>query len=607
MEEKDLSIFELLESGSVGRLMEIVRQSPEEVSLMKHPSTGEILLHLVSSSKIDLSQKVNLADFLLSFSNVTKQLDSRARGSSPLHYACLFREKEIASLLLKAAIKSNILEKVVRAENEQSQQPLHLACKSGNIQIVQQLLETNFCDINAQQDCFSSDPLTRIQQQSKEIEALRPSQKSFLLQSLEFNISKTPTVETNYEKSAYGKKKSGWSALHFACKNKSDKLIKLLLKQKGCSLKIDALTRSNPIHFFMSNHNPDSKEEDIEEICELLVEISEKEILEKDVDGETPLHLSIMKASDSEILHVAFSKFKKLLDKFSRKMEEKELINLRNGNEQPLITLACQYSVLPFVRELLRKDADLNYVDNFGSCCIHEVCQLGQVDLLVLILSLGNPNVNQSLQRFPKSFPLHLAATHEKEDTALEMVDLLVQNGAEIDARDVENKKAEEVTQHLLVKEYLLDLISVEFTMRKRVFVSRSAFSKEAPQKVFQHCGNLNSTYWKIGNEKFKDMERLEEVILDQSIRKVEASIEFDFQKTLLVRREDEEVHRMVRIYDNQLGHLRSQIAIKFSLKEENSSSLKIFRSLEGKIVQIVDNEDVFFLQDLSNLFFQLK
>lgn len=105
--------------------------------------------------------------------------------------------------------------------------------------------------------------------------------------------------------------------------------------------------------------------------------------------------------------------------------------NLVEDNCSPAVSLAARYGLVNIVRMILNLGGNVNSLDNWGNTALENSVAKNQPEVLKLLLergfdanTLGRDDINTP--------PLHIAAVQD----ALECAQILLDHGAEIDAKD---------------------------------------------------------------------------------------------------------------------------------------------------------------------------
>jgi uncharacterized protein len=97
---------------------------------------------------------------------------------------------------------------------------------------------------------------------------------------------------------------------------------------------------------------------------------------------------------------------------------------------------------VPQVEAWLKEHHDeLNHPISDGFSLLHVACMFGQRNLVTFLLG-RHALVNQNADNKSKATPLHLAAAFREEVTAAAICEKLIENGAELNAKDADGQTA---------------------------------------------------------------------------------------------------------------------------------------------------------------------
>ncbi|KAF8934844.1 hypothetical protein BGZ47_010191 [Haplosporangium gracile] len=102
------------------------------------------------------------------------------------------------------------------------------------------------------------------------------------------------------------------------------------------------------------------------------------------------------------------------------------------ASNNELLVAACKEDNLDMLEEVLSADAssfDINHTDGLGNAALHYAARHGSTGCLEVLLYYDGINVNV-INRIEGETPLHKAAAYSDPETALEMVQILVNGGA---------------------------------------------------------------------------------------------------------------------------------------------------------------------------------
>ena len=348
--------------------------------------------------------------------------------------------------------------------------PLRLALQGGHLKVARALLEHN---ANADtRDHFNRTPLHQASQEG------------------DVDVAQ---VLLNHRADANSQDLSNWTPLHWASQWGHVQVARVLLDH-GAEVDAHALDSSTPLHLALQeghlemirlllDHGAFSNSRDRDN-CTTLHWASRRGHLQvasvllehgadpnsRDNNKETPLHQLL----EGEYLEVA-----RVL------LEHGADPNSQNSNKETPLHRASQRGHLEIARVLLDHRADPNSLDFINETPLHRASQYGYPEVTRVLLergadSNGNPVSNvlrrtsehrrpgvariahTSALRDPRSTPLHLAS----QSGSLEVARLLLDNGADVNARNGGNKRPLDVA---LSVEMSILLASFSRTPRKRM------------------------------------------------------------------------------------------------------------------------------------------
>ncbi|KAF9360908.1 hypothetical protein BGX26_007111 [Mortierella sp. AD094] len=112
-----------------------------------------------------------------------------------------------------------------------------------------------------------------------------------------------------------------------------------------------------------------------------------------------------------------------------------------SNNER--LRAACNDDNLELLEEVLDSDPttfDVNSTDGLGNTALHYAARQGSTEVLEILLHVEGLNVNIA-NRLEGDTPLHKAAAYQDPNVALHMVELLVDQGASLDAVNKQRQK----------------------------------------------------------------------------------------------------------------------------------------------------------------------
>ncbi|KAG0267499.1 hypothetical protein BG011_004533 [Mortierella polycephala] len=102
------------------------------------------------------------------------------------------------------------------------------------------------------------------------------------------------------------------------------------------------------------------------------------------------------------------------------------------ASHNELLIAACKEDNLDMLEEVLSADTssfDINHTDGLGNSALHYAARYASTGCLEILLYYDGINVN-AVNRIEGDTPLHKAAEYHDPETALEMVQILINGGA---------------------------------------------------------------------------------------------------------------------------------------------------------------------------------
>ena len=309
---------------------------------------------------------------------------------TPLHVACNFRHLEIAKWLLNHGADVN-------SQERNGFTPLHLV--DNDLEACRMLLEHN-----AEVDLRSNDGDTPF------LRKWKSGRNSDILQLfLDHNADVRVCDDEQY------------APLHFAAENGLLELAQTLLER---NVEVDPQTAdgSTPFLGALQYGHPD--------VAQLLLDHNAKMHV-RDEEGNTPLHFAAMNG---------------LLEVVQFLLERNADVNSQNNHGSTPLLLASEFGHPDVVQLLLDHKADLYLRDSDGDTPLHCAAIGGQLEVALLLLKL---NVEVNSRNAKGSTPLHLASMGSRWILKgfVVVVRLLLEHGADVQARDLSGQTASEVAR----------------------------------------------------------------------------------------------------------------------------------------------------------------
>ena len=323
---------------------------------------------------------------------------------SLLHYACHNGWYKVADNLIEKLCDPNSMD-------EDGAIPLHLACKSGNLDLVKYLVIKKNCNPN-KEDKNKQKPLHYA------ASAGHLSIAKYFIDEKECN---TTTMD-----------KDGKTPLHLACEFGELSMAKYLIKDKGCKPSIatnDGYTSS--LHLACRNGHY--------EVVKYLIENQHCDPKSYDADGFTAVHLACQSGSIKLVKYLIEEKgcnplhyinvqeqgkkaYKHLwwyplhsackyghLDVAKYLIEEKKCVpSCKSSESLTPLHLACRYGHLSTVKYLIHnKQCNPNEQRNNGCTPLHAACQNGHIEVAMYLIEEAHVDITCKSTEYWT--PFHLA------------------------------------------------------------------------------------------------------------------------------------------------------------------------------------------------------
>uniref|UniRef100_A0A1X7TC69 Death domain-containing protein n=2 Tax=Amphimedon queenslandica TaxID=400682 RepID=A0A1X7TC69_AMPQE len=191
--------------------------------------------------------------------------------------ACLNRNFETVQFL------TNSTECSIEAEGNDRDRPLHLACASGNVDIVRHLVIDKHCDVNAKRnDGLTPLHMACLNQAESDLQN-RPLHLA--CKSGNVDIVRHLVIDKHCDVNA--KRYDGLTPLHMACLNHNFETVKFLTNSTKCNIEAEDNNQDRPLHLACRSGNVD--------IIRHLVIDKHCDVNAKRFNGYTPLHYACEK------------------------------------------------------------------------------------------------------------------------------------------------------------------------------------------------------------------------------------------------------------------------------------------------------------------------
>ena len=361
---------------------------------------------------------------------------------TPVHIACRMGRLDIVKVLLEGH------QGQVNQQNLFGETLLHVTCQADAVQIVDFLIQNNYCDPKS----HSGESSLFIACKSKQIEIVPSSQN--LTRNTPLHIAcrrNTPEIvkllacHCNIE----SVNSDGDTPLHIACKQNHHDVLTCLLEDQ--SSKLDHLKNNagaTPLHcacsssafdiikFLVQGQYCESTEADLEGntalhvacivgnvgIAEYLITTGKCDLKKRNANGYPPLFCALEHGNDELVKHIVERGYVNLDDADHTFKTEKDeyipLLHFTYNNEKHLQHVKHQH--LTHVHSICNRCklveflidsgfCNSNQQDSNGNTLVHFVCKHEDQELLLFLLNTDNFDLNQA--NFDGTTPLHLACS----------------------------------------------------------------------------------------------------------------------------------------------------------------------------------------------------
>ena len=333
------------------------------------------------------------------------------KGLTPFHKAIVIGYLASVEVFLKNEMD-------IQQRDKNGNAPIHIACQHSRLGILKTILGYEKCDPN-QQNANGDTALHIVSRMT-----LSPETKLQCLKLLFSTPGINPEVLNNQHFTPFeATDKDGNTLLHNACAEGESEMVQLLIENGADVLRPDR--RGNaPIHIACMNFRLD--------ILRIILSCKCCNPNQQNKDGDTALHIVCRMRIGNELEYLQSLLFAQGVD-----------FQQSDRNENAPIHIACQYSTLNILKEILgHKTCDPNQQNADGDTALHIVSRMTlsldtKLQYLQLLLSTSGimPEVlnNEHLAPFETSDKdgnsvLHIACIEGKS----EMVQLLIENGADV-------------------------------------------------------------------------------------------------------------------------------------------------------------------------------
>ena len=312
---------------------------------------------------------------------------------NPLHGACKEGNLGIVNYLTSlSSVDVNI-------RDDSGYTPLHTACHYGQLDIIKFLVSLSSIDVNIQDDNDYTPLYTACHYNQFDI--------------IHFLVS-LPSIDVNIKDS------HGYAPLHIACHYGQLDIINFLVSSPSVDVNIKDSHGYTPLHIACRYGKL--------YIIKFIVSLPSVDVNIRDDSGYTPLHIACryghldfikflvsLPSVDVNIrddigytlLHIACRYGQLDIIKFLVSLPSVD-VNIRDDSGYTPLHTACHYSHLNFIKFLVSlPSVDGNIRDDIGYTLLHIACRYGQLDIIKFLVSL--PSVDVNIRDDSGYTPLHTA------------------------------------------------------------------------------------------------------------------------------------------------------------------------------------------------------
>ncbi|XP_031548930.1 transient receptor potential cation channel subfamily A member 1-like [Actinia tenebrosa] len=318
--------------------------------------------------------------------------------------------------------KSNELEELEEDNDvyKSKAQKLNEAVMTGNVDALSRLLEQKSIDVNMP-DSYGRAPLHNaiLRSDVRMVEMLLEANADI---NLKDDREDTP--------------------MHFAARSGNTKMIKVLLSHPECDVNVKGSSLNSPLHLAACQNRP--------ALCKLLVERGAK-INSQEENGKTPLGRAVETGANESaqyLLQYMTNEGMDIMEQlYDADYDGTTLLHLAvDSGFLEVVKLCVEYGAI--IRQPRRKDR---------MTAFHLACEQGSVNIVKFLVEKDNTIAKILLVDSEWTTPLHKTARSNSHGIA----EILIDNGAEINARDINNSTplmaaaktgATETVQLLMVK-----------------------------------------------------------------------------------------------------------------------------------------------------------
>ncbi|RDD34684.1 ankyrin repeat domain-containing protein [Wolbachia endosymbiont of Cylisticus convexus] len=347
-----------------------------------------------------------------------------SNGKTLLHYLAESGKEDVLRLVIES---SNFdIKEAVRSEDRGGKTPLHYAAKFGNEECFKTLMEN--------EAHFTS----TINHKSELHYAARSGNFSLL-----GYLEKVLTARGIFDREKIKKDRYGNNALHFAAQSENAECIKFFIDNRVKFL--NNQYHENPLHKIAGNsETQDSETQDnainfLIEHSKLLGQLK-SDINQKDVDGNTPLHIAAQHGN------------KQLIELFSR-LGAKIVKNKQDNTPLHIAIMHGNADCIELFHE--NREDILESKGEHGRNLVHLAAMYGQFDCLHFLLN-EFPNHNLNTKTSKGNTALHLALLKSTElESRKQCVSLLIDRGMQVNESNNEGSTPLHFAAQLVGLEFL--------------------------------------------------------------------------------------------------------------------------------------------------------
>ena len=322
--------------------------------------------------------------------------------NTPLHIACYMKALSIIRLLLDRKCSTNIPNNKGEtaqeiALNEDGDCLLHIACRWGDVVIVEYLITVQRCNLHTKTSCKST-PL-HIASKRGHLDVVK-----VLVRRIECDLN-IPDERGN-------------TPLHAACWCCQYSIVQFLLVYHRCHLNAQNKGGDTPLHIASGHRDLD--------IIKVLLSRFDCNLNISDENGNTPLHIACHHGHQSTVEFLVADK--------------RCQVNIQNKKGKTPLHIASEHDHLDTVITLIGcKGCDLNISDEKGNTALHTACKHGHHSIVKILVADQRSQLNSKNSEL--NTPLHIACHME----ALRIIKLLLKRKCRTNIPNKNGETAQEI------------------------------------------------------------------------------------------------------------------------------------------------------------------